>query len=79
MSRPPTITWYMLIIRPEIMTDIARARNSGQNEGDGMWIDAISAAVTGVGLGRGAPPCPSPCFSSQKSSRSWTWGTRAKL
>src|SRR5262245_62032640 len=44
-----------------------------------MWIAAISAAVTGAGRGRGAVPCPSPYFWTQKSSRVWTSGMRAKL
>jgi hypothetical protein len=46
------------------------ARISGQYDGGGMWMAAISAAVTGLGLGRGAAPWPPPCFSAQKSSRS---------
>jgi hypothetical protein len=79
VSSPPTMTWYMLIRSPEIIIAIARASRSGQNELGGMWIAAISAAVTGACLAGGAPPCPSPYFCRHSSSRSCTWGTRAKL
>jgi len=73
------MTWYMLMSRPEIIIAIARASRIGQYELGGMWMAAISAAVTGAGLGRGAPPWPSPYFCSHSSSRSCTSGTRAKL
>jgi hypothetical protein len=79
VSNPPMTTCTMLIISPETITASASASRSGQNEVSGMWMAAISAAVTGAGLGLGAPPWPSPYFWSQKSSRSCTCGMRAKL
>src|SRR6266851_2740548 len=56
VSSPPTMTWYMLMRRPEIIIAIARPSRIGQNELGGIWMAAISAAVTGAGLGGGARP-----------------------
>src|SRR5262245_16944319 len=79
VKSPPAMIWYMLVISPVIMIPMARARMSGQYDVGGMWIAAISAAVTGAGFGRGLPPWSSPYLATQKSSRPWTSGTRAKL
>src|SRR4030095_3258712 len=49
-----------------------------QYEGGGMWMDDVSTWAGGAGL-RGGVPWPSPYFCTQKSSRSWTTGSTAKL
>src|SRR5262249_61387548 len=68
----------MLTSAPETMKRNAPARRIGQYDGGGMWMDEVSTCAGGVTL-RGGVPWPSPYFCTQKSSRSCTVGTTAKL
>src|SRR5215510_3486441 len=68
----------MLTSAPETMKRNAPARRIGQYDGGGMWMDEVSTCAGGVTL-RGGVPWPSPYFCTQKSSRSCTTGTTAKL
>src|SRR6266487_1525552 len=68
----------MLTSAPDTMKRKAPARSMGQYEGGGMWMDDVSTWAGGEGL-RGGMPWPSPYFCTQKSSRSWTMGSTAKL
>src|SRR5258705_4837998 len=68
----------MLTSAPDTMKRKAAARSMGQYEGGGMWMDEVSTWAGGAGL-RGGVPWPSPYFCTQKSSRSWTTGSTAKL
>src|SRR6266542_6906165 len=68
----------MLTSAPDTMKRKAPARSMGQYEGGGMWMDDVSTCAGGEGF-RGGVPWPSPYFCTQKSSRSCTTGTTAKL
>src|SRR5215470_6081410 len=68
----------MLTSAPETMKRNAPARRIGQYDGGGMWMDDVSTCAGGV-IFRGGVPWPSPYFCTQKSSRSRTMGTTAKL
>src|SRR5215510_5756026 len=68
----------MLTSAPEHIRKNAPARRIGQYEGGGMWMAEMSTCAGGVTF-RGGVPWPSPYFCTQKSSRSWTTGSTAKL
>src|SRR5262245_19850658 len=79
VSSPPTTICAVLVITPLTMIVTAIVSRSGQYDGGGMWIAAIDSRVGAGGRGTGAPPCPSPCFWSQRSSRPCEVGITAKL
>src|ERR1700682_6324140 len=68
----------MLTRMPDIITKKAPARRMGQYDGGGLWIDVGSSTGPAAPF-PGGVPLPSPYFCAQKSSRSWTTGTVAKL
>src|SRR5713101_7184538 len=68
----------MLTRAPEILNTKAAASRLGHSDGGGMGMDAGSTCGAGTFF-RGGVPWPSPYFCTQKSSRSCTTGTTAKL